>query len=314
MRGSNSLSLFVHISKATGFVLLLALGNSAFANSTEELTTPSCIGGGASPAKIKLGSSGIDEETIRIVEGDSGPELQIGGTRIFMDPTISDDPTTDPKSVNNRWCYVDARIAKEQNPLDPRPKEAKCDLPSLPSKTDKDGVPITIRGTDGSVIGQLFAVVHSIGGKESSRLVFAPSGSGASDRPKNRLSIIGHVTKKGEQVTSRLLVESRNVDGDKVNGALEASMSGKIATDSDSDPTPTANKKFAAGCISNNQARGQLRKKEDKVPQGWVDLSGSHIVMRGHERYGIDQFKTSSVPEYMTDDAGRSGGGFAGRD
>lgn len=265
----------------------------------------SCMAGGSKESKFRLGSSGFDEEDMSIVEGVAGPELRIGDIHIFLDPNSNADASdTKNTSLNNTWCMVNPALAKKRGQTDL--KKPICDVPRAPSGDDKKGEPVDILGQKGEVIGKLHAKIEKgPDGKERQRLILVPSRVSSRD-VHNQIHLTGEAVKTGNKITTKLRIESRNKDNDAVNGVAESSMSGYLDDKANAnDPMAEVRMK---GCISDNQAKGQLRNKDEDA-DNWVDLSGSHIVMRGKETPGVDQYKKKEdkTPQFMTDNAGRAG-------
>lgn len=296
----------------------LLVVQTAVATSTDSEMAESCIAGGSSPAKLRLGSSGFHDEALKVVEGVAGPEFQIGKTRIFLDPKSNEDTETKSSEPdrNNSWCIVDPVLAQSKGKTGSAVNEPMCGTAELfgekaESKFFKDAV--QIHGAKGNIIAEIRAKEDTDeNGKKFIRLIVKATGSGnEKDRAENQLHLNGHATKTGEKITSKLRVESRQFDKGTVNGVVESTVSG--FDDTSSTPNDPMKGYKLKGCQSAGQSQGQLRKKGDKTPENLVDISGSHIVMRGKECYGINQYigneDKDAKPEYMVSQIGRDGGG-----
>lgn len=291
-----------------GFATTLVMGSlsSHAAGSGKE---QSCIPEGSIPAKIRVGQTGFQDEDITVVEGVSGPEVRIGKTKFFLDPNSSEDPKSQSSepSRNNTWCFQDPELAR-QNPGS-KPNDVICDPFGDKKQDGSYSKPVIINGASGRPVAEIHAKeVKDADGKKMVQLIFKKLGSSDSrDKATNKLVITGHAKKEGSNVRTNLRLESRDFDGDKLNGVLESTIVGKVAEGGSSQSDPRAGYKFQK-CMSPHQAKGQYKKTDGDAPSSWVDLQGNHMVMRGNERYIQDQYREKRAPLHAEDNTGRGGG------
>lgn len=282
----------------------------------------SCIPGDVKPAKFRAGKTGFQDKDFLMTEGETGPEVKIGKSRIFMNPKKNKDTadkSSDKMDTKQEWCIQDPELARETNPKG-NPNEPLCGAELFGSDPGygKEGFfsekgktkEVTIRDEGGSPIAKMSArqYIDRSTGEMKVQLVMSGTGSGSGEDSRiNKLVFDGNIQKTGQAVKTKMRLESQNMNDDKINGVVEAEMSGNLKEGSGNSSDPMDQYRLS-GCKSEKQAKGQLREKDNVGPEGWVDLSGSHITLRGQEKYGVDVYKKvddTGNPSYMASNVGR---------
>ncbi|MBX3019272.1 MAG: hypothetical protein KF767_15400 [Bdellovibrionaceae bacterium] len=267
----------------------------------------SCISGGSVPAKLRVGQTGFQDEDITVVEGVSGPEVRIGKTTMFLSPGSAEEEKSSggEPSRNNSWCFIDPELNRRNQG---KPTDVSCDPFGSKKQDGSFEKPLSINGSNGRPIAEIHAKeVKDSNGKKMIQLIFKKLGSSDSrDKATNKLVITGHAKKEGPNVKSSIRLESRDFDGDHLNGVLESTILGRLK-EGDTGNDPRGSDQFSS-CKSPNQAKGQYKKTDNEAPESWVDLQGNHLVMRGNERYIQDQYRKDRAPLHAEDNTGRGGG------
>lgn len=279
-----------HFILGTFATLLFATGSVSLAK------VESCIkdNGGGKTVKIRAGGTEFKDEDLKVLDGVSGPEVQIGKSVIFMDPAAAD--TKDQKSdrTNNSWCFVSPELAQKKGRSGADLNKPLCGedaYGSLPPGKEYYDKPIIINGANGRPALKITAkeVRDPATGKKTVQLVFGSAGS--SGKAPNKLVMSGSVIGDSNATTSKLKLQSQDFNSEDVNGVLESEVFGNIEKGSSGSNDPRAGMKYSS-CKSSKQGTGQLRvsaKKDEKESDHWMDLAGNQITMRGSEYPAQDQ-------------------------
>src|SRR5690606_25525068 len=130
-------------------------------------------------------------------------------------------------SRSNRWCFIDPELnRREQN----KPNAVSCDPFGAKKQDGSFEKPLMINGANGRPVAEIHAKeVKDDNGKKMVQLIFKKVGSSDSrDKATNKLVITGHAKKQGQDVKSSLRLESRDFDGDHLNGVLESTVLGRL--------------------------------------------------------------------------------------
>lgn len=307
MLGLKSKHLILGI--ATSFTLVTGVAHGA----GKGVDRNTCIGGGTVPAKIRAGQTGFQDEDIKVVEGFSGPEVQIGKARIFQDPQTADDGKGERKDKElNRWCIVDEALSRQTDPKrDHRTPMCGTELFGSEKSGEFFKKKPTITGAGGKQIELNLKELKQPDGSLRYEIMFkSKGGSDSRDKAQNSLYLTGSVKKESEDRRKvRMELQSRDFgDATKVNGNLVSEVTGDMEKNPKSGD-PMSGYKFGGECSSTFQAKGQFKNSDKDAPESWVDLSGNRLTMRGNERYIQDQYRAENrnneQAREVTDQGGR---------
>jgi hypothetical protein len=246
---------------------------------------------GAKPTIFKLGQSGFEQDEITVTEGEFGPEIKIGDTRLFYSLTSDQTATTRAQTEEaGNWHMLGKETKKLQNCQGLKGSCPAFNEAENPAKPDGPKKSVVITTSSGKKI-RIRMLEEKKGGKVVSRKLRIEGDDGSEAGRKKFINIIPDFTKQKTSVTAKMRIESKAIDGDKVTGVIESGMKGTIPESSASDPSdPDKELKFSS-CSSTQENGEQCKNQPSGDSQNSTfDLSGTHVKLCGSKRFNSTQY------------------------
>lgn len=286
--------------KVTGKKALLAIGLVAAFSSTsfaanqgggKKASSGSCIAGGqAKETQLKLGQSGFDDAVFKQSMGPHGPQIQIGDTTIFFNPSSGKDQKNESDENPQNWCISNPDLRKQTQ----SEKKFVCGDgqkeygDSSSGSKDKPYV-FKINMGGQTATAQVIQEKDSKGNVKSSRIVIRGSGE-----VKNYIRITADYKKNDKNVSGSMNIAAIAIEGsspDTVAGVMKSAFKGTVAEESDENvgaPRLTT-------CQNTNEDKGQMNSIAG-AGNNAVDLAGSCLIDRGSDVAFVDQYKAECKP------------------